>query len=94
MPDPRLVAQSFRVEGRVQGVSYRAAAQRKASELGLVGWVRNTADGAVEGIACGDPDLLTDFMDWLWRGPRLAKVIAVSCAEVAPVEDSSFAIKP
>lgn len=43
-----------RVTGRVQGVSYRASAKAEADEFGLIGWVRNTADGAVELLTGGE----------------------------------------
>ena len=42
------------VEGRVQGVSYRAAARAQALAFGLTGHARNLADGRVEVVACGD----------------------------------------
>ena len=35
------------VKGRVQGVYFRASAQREARRLGLTGWVKNRADGSV-----------------------------------------------
>src|SRR3990167_4772607 len=40
------------VSGQVHGVFYRANTQKKALELGLVGYVRNTAEG-VEVVAEG-----------------------------------------
>lgn len=40
---------SFEVFGRVQGVFFRKYTERKANELGLAGWVRNTSRGSVEG---------------------------------------------
>ena len=36
------------ISGRVQGVAYRAATQRKAQELQLSGYARNLSDGRVE----------------------------------------------
>src|SRR5262245_33112040 len=44
------------VRGRVQGVYFRAAAQREAKRLGITGWVRNRPDGSVELCAEGDED--------------------------------------
>lgn len=64
----------FIVSGRVQGVSFRAAACEAARALGLRGWVRNRRDGCVEGVACGEDAALTDFRDWLARGPPAARV--------------------
>ena len=39
----------FEVSGRVQGVFFRKSTKQKADELGIWGWVRNTARGTVEG---------------------------------------------
>jgi acylphosphatase len=45
-------------EGRVQGVFFRANAQRIARELKLTGWVRNRPDGTVEAMVEGsEPDI-------------------------------------
>ena len=38
------------VRGRVQGVFFRASAQREARRLGLTGWVKNLSDGSVEAV--------------------------------------------
>jgi len=45
-PGPR-VRRRFRFSGLVQGVGFRYEAQRIASQLDLVGWVRNQSDGSV-----------------------------------------------
>ena len=39
--------------GRVQGVGFRYTAERLAMEEGLVGWVKNLADGRVELVCEG-----------------------------------------
>lgn len=64
----------FTVRGQVQGVGFRAAAQRQAVALHVNGWVRNRHDGSVEGLACGDAEALQRFHDWLKVGPPLAQV--------------------
>ena len=70
------------VSGRVQGVFYRAATQEKASQLGLTGWVRNCVDGTVELEACGTAEQVAVLQEWLWKGPRDAKVTNVVCKPV------------
>jgi acylphosphatase len=64
----------FVVTGRVQGVGFRAATRRKAAALGLVGWVRNRRDGAVEGVASGEAARLEEFRQWLQQGPPISRV--------------------
>ena len=65
------------IAGRVQGVYYRAGAQRKARSLALVGWVQNLPDGRVELMAQGEPNQLELYHQWLWKGPIAAKVTDV-----------------
>jgi acylphosphatase len=65
---------AFRVTGKVQGVSYRAFTQRVGSELGVSGWVKNEPDGAVTGVAEGDPAALGLFVARLRQGPPHARV--------------------
>ena len=62
------------VRGRVQGVFFRASAQREARRLGLTGWVKNRPDGAVEILAEGDEDDVKDLLSWSQRGPTTARV--------------------
>lgn len=65
------------IRGLVQGVSYRASAQEQAVRLGLLGWVRNLANGDVEALAEGAPADLEAFVTWCRQGPRLARVESV-----------------
>ncbi len=62
------------VKGRVQGVYYRATAQREARQQGLCGWVKNRQDGAVEMIVEGEEDRVKDFLVWAQQGPATARV--------------------
>ncbi len=62
------------VRGRVQGVFFRASAQREAKRLGLTGWVKNRPDGAVEVIAEGEEDELKELIVWANHGPSNARV--------------------
>lgn len=76
----------YRVHGRVQGVSFRANACRKAQALGLTGWVRNLPDGQVEAVATGEPAVLDSFERWLWQGPEFARVTQVETRPAKPQE--------
>jgi acylphosphatase len=65
------------VRGRVQMVGFRAFLQRRAAELNLVGYARNTPDGHVEVAAEGPRDRLETLLSDLRRGPPAARVEAV-----------------
>lgn len=71
------------ITGLVQGVGYRYTTLRTARELGLRGWVRNVPDGSVETWAQGKGAVLDEFIRFLRKGPRAARVQSV---EVRPVE--------
>ena len=68
------------VEGRVQGVFFRAETRRQAVKLGLDGWVRNADDGSVELLICGVEGQVRQMLAWLQAGPTMAVVEAVSLA--------------
>jgi acylphosphatase len=62
------------VQGRVQGVYFRASARDRARQLSLRGWVRNRADGSVELLAEGDKARLEQLVVWCHGGPPGAVV--------------------
>ena len=66
------------VIGKVQGVRYRDYVQVSATELGLVGYVRNNTDGTVTVVAQGEPDILKNFVEYLHEGSLLSQVESVS----------------
>ncbi len=67
------------IKGRVQGVYFRASTRREALALGLSGSATNLPDGRVEVIAQGPDADVQVLVDWLHRGPTLARVESVSC---------------
>jgi acylphosphatase len=80
------VAVRLRIEGRVQGVWYRAWTVEEASALGLDGWVRNLVDGAVEAVFAGPRERVDRMVVLCRRGPPLAKVASVTVVpEATPV---------
>ena len=65
---------NIRVLGRVQGVSFRTTARRKALNLGLNGFVQNQKDGSVQLQVEGDSENLDKFVDWCHEGSYHARV--------------------
>jgi acylphosphatase len=72
-----MAARRIVVEGRVQGVGFRAFTRATAARLGLAGWVRNREDGAVELEAEGEEHSLDALVAALRRGPSAARVTAL-----------------
>ncbi|GAA1118748.1 acylphosphatase [Nesterenkonia jeotgali] len=86
------------ITGQVQGVSYRAAAKAEADDLGLIGWVRNTADGAVELLVGGAGPAVDALLRWAETGPESAQVSDVdqreaSAEELASLPQAGFEIR-
>lgn len=67
------------VEGRVQGVFFRASTKQVADRLGLSGHAVNLDDGRVEVVACGDDNALEELRHFLKEGPQHASVTVISC---------------
>ena len=77
------------VRGLVQGVGYRYFAERAARHLGLVGFVRNLADGRVEAIAAGPDEALEAFVVQLRQGPAAGRVAGLEVSEITLEETVS-----
>lgn len=81
------------VSGKVQGVFFRDTTQKKAQILQITGCIKNTADGNVELIACGEQDHIMELTDWLWMGSDAAEVSSVHWEEIPWVSFNSFKIE-
>jgi acylphosphatase len=71
------IAVRLTIRGRVQGVGYRWWARGEARRLGLDGWVRNLADGAVELLAAGPAAAIAELVELCRRGPASARVTGI-----------------
>jgi acylphosphatase len=80
-----MIARSYIVRGRVQGVGFRWFVDHEARQLGLAGWVRNNIDGTVEVLAMGSADQHAALLAKLQRGPRAARVDEVQQLPAEPV---------
>jgi len=81
------------IEGRVQGVGYRAWCAREAESRALSGWVRNLSSGAVEAVISGPSDTVVDMLDALWRGPALARVNTLTNLDPVTPASGAFEIR-
>ena len=81
------------VNGDVQGVGFRSACLRRATDLGLCGWVKNLSDGRVEVQAEGDSFALNELRMWCERGPAGSQVHMVRLNQLPTTGDDWFEIR-
>ena len=78
------------IRGRVQGVGYRDWMLREATRIGVQGWVRNRADGAVEALVDGEEAAVQALLMLCRRGPMLARVDEITEEFADPPEGPGF----
>jgi len=76
MSKPRAILHVM-IQGRVQGVGYRAWVEYQASQAGLEGWVRNRRDGSVEAVFAGAPKAVAEMIALCRHGPPSSRVKTV-----------------
>lgn len=81
------------ISGKVQGVFFRQGTFQKATSLGVKGWVRNLASGEVECLICGEPSAVEELIEWLWEGPKAARVDDIQIQDTDWQDFESFIIK-
>lgn len=69
------------VNGKVQGVWFRAWTEQEATRLGLSGWVRNRSDGRVEAVVEGEETAVAEMLRLFWQGPPAAQVTQVEVSD-------------
>ncbi len=92
-PDRAVVRRRVGVTGRVQGVTYRGSTRAEADRLGVVGWVRNAADGSVEAELEGSGEAVAALVEWMHAGPRLARVDEVVVTDAEPTGAEGFEVR-
>jgi acylphosphatase len=83
----------IRVEGRVQGVGFRAFVRDQAQKLGIQGFVRNEPDGSVYIEASGQKADLQVFIDKCKKGPIWGAVERLSQMEGSNSYSSGFSVR-
>ena len=82
------------ITGRVQGVGYRAWAERTAATLGIRGWVRNRSDGSVELYAAGTQQAIEALIEASCHGPRAAAVEHIAIEDAEDDGSTDFSARP
>jgi DNA ligase D-like protein (predicted 3'-phosphoesterase) len=81
------------VRGRVQGVGFRDATVRRAHQLGVMGWVRNTDEDSVAVHAEGPSEAVDQLVEFLQRGPSSASVSAADIQSTKVEGHEQFAVR-
>ena len=87
---PERVRRRLQVRGRVQGVWFRASAEREAARLGVAGFARNERDGSVTVEAEGPPAAVDAMVAWCRVGPPRAEVVGIEVTDVPPLGTARF----
>ena len=88
-----MICYRLRITGRVQGVAYRDWMVRTARAAGVVGWVRNRADGSVEALVAGPSGVVDALIANCRQGPPAARVDDVERNEQQMPDLSDFILR-
>jgi acylphosphatase len=81
-----MVQYEINISGRVQGVGFRYYVYKRAIELNLKGWVKNTYSG-VKIMVKGEITDIDTFTDYLRIGPPLARITGVNRVKMPQLEE-------
>lgn len=89
-PSTTCVATHLLIEGRVQGVYFRASLQQLARQYQLAGWCRNLQpQQAVEALLVGPAAAVAAVTHWAQTGPPLAQVQQVQKEPVSAAQQAT-----
>ena len=80
------------ISGKVQGVFFRATAQKVARFHNISGWIKNTHNNKVEAFVTGEDEDVEKFISWCKHGPEKSKVENVTITNAEPQTFSGFEI--
>jgi acylphosphatase len=81
------------IDGRVQGVNFRAYTREQARAGGVEGWVRNLDDGRVEAVFEGSAENVDQLVGWSRKGPRHATVVDIAVQVEQPEGLTTFRVE-
>lgn len=84
----------FRIQGRVQGVWFRAWIKEEAEKRGIQGWVRNRTDGSIEGLMVGSEVDVDELLEASNNGPPLARTDNIDTQPATGVVPRGFETRP
>ena len=82
------------VDGRVQGVYYRATAREMACTVDVHGYVRNLEDGRVEAVFEGAKEAVERMVAWCEEGSINAEVKDIDVTYGSPSDLAGFEVEP
>lgn len=88
-----MICKNIRVNGKVQGVYYRASAADMAKSLGLKGFVLNEASGSVYMEVEGNEEQVNQLIEWARKGPPRAIVESLDIMDGEARGFTSFEIR-
>jgi acylphosphatase len=86
-----MVGVEYVFHGNVQGIGFRAHVKKKASELGITGWVKNMDDGSVKAVFSGDPEMIS-ILEAYCRKIPLSEITSVDSVPAYNAEFKTFEI--
>ncbi|MEP0984592.1 acylphosphatase [Ekhidna sp.] len=87
-----MIAKRIQVQGKVQGVFFRASTKSTAEDLDLKGWVRNEPDGSVLIEVQGEASQMNKFTEWCESGPTYASVTDIKIEDISIQSFTGFQI--